>query len=121
MRGQASVEVITIIAIAVIIAFIVLSRFTPLQDTIFTSAAVRQAAISGAERLDTKYIITEARVTECPASIKINVGINPTPGVGNNDNTTLTANITPAVNFIRNTAGKTVSVSYNDPLNLLCP
>ncbi|HLC79960.1 MAG TPA: hypothetical protein VJG83_06100 [archaeon] len=121
MKGQASIEIIFIVSVAIVLAFFVLSKFVSVQDDVFVSAAIRQELIGQIEKLDAKYELQEIHSSMCRANprdiIKVVILIQPTPS--GPDQSTLTRTTTAAVQKVTGPS-KDVTVAYNNLAALAC-
>ncbi|HLC92205.1 MAG TPA: hypothetical protein VJH23_00695 [archaeon] len=128
MKGQASIELIIIITLALALSIGVLGKFSGVQEGIFTSASARQQLITEMEKLDTHYDVRGIATAECAAStsgnIRVNVTIKPDPKIigtsPNTDDTKITPKVRAAICSTRNLGTKTVCIAYNDPSRLDC-
>ncbi len=116
--GQSSIELIIIVSLAVVLCFLVLSRFSTLQDSIFTSASARQALINQMGQMDSNYNIIKINEAECDDSIRVNVQVSQVPNAG--DQIAISKKVEAGVISTRNIGGKFVSVFFNEPVKLLC-
>ncbi len=119
MKGQTSIELVLIISISILLAMMVLGKFTGLQESVFTAASTRSQLITEIEKLNTKYDVKKVDFAECPENIRLNITIKPDPAA-NGDDLSLSAKLKDAVKTTRNLGAKTVCVAYNNPTSLLC-
>lgn len=124
-RGQASIEIIIIVAVVVIVSMLIVNRYLVLHEDITILASARQKLISEVEKAQTKYAVLKVDTAQCQNDIKFNITIRPNPetlpaNAPIKDSEVFREGIKKAINADLNPKGKTITVSYNTPTSLKC-
>ena len=116
MRAQTNIEILLVVAIAIIFSFFVLGKYLSVHETIFKDAAVRSQVIYSISQSGTKYVYSDSNFADCPDELKYNIIIEPAP-LGAEE-AQMTARIKAAIREYGSDPTKNITIFYNsvDPL-----
>ncbi|MBI4210514.1 MAG: hypothetical protein HY544_03350 [Candidatus Diapherotrites archaeon] len=122
MRGQASVELILIVAITVVLGFLVLVKYTNSHEGIFINATARQALIQEIGSLDTKYTLENVQSALCGSgqNAELRISVIMQPGTKAGDCGRIANKVATAVSLASGRSAQAEKVYFNQPEALKC-